>query len=119
MDRVPRRREESPALGVHTVKRGLSDPVFLQKEASMRRLLAVVVGAAALGAMGAPAASAGQPNQDCATVPVASQPPGFQTGGFANAEGVYAATSGTHSAVADNSHTVAQYDVACIRKSAH
>ena len=41
------------------------------------------------------------------------------TDGFANAEGVYAATSGTHSAVANNPHTVAQYDVACIQKSAH
>ena len=85
----------------------------------MRRLLAVVVAAAALCAVGAPAASAGQPGQDCATVPVASQPPGFQTSGFANAEGVYAATSGTNSAVANNSHTVSQYDVACIKKSAH
>jgi hypothetical protein len=79
-------------------------------------MLAVLVGAAALGAMGAPVASAGQPNQDCADVPVASQPPGFQTAGFANAEAVYAATTGTHSAVANNSHTVSQYDVACIKK---
>ena len=85
----------------------------------MRRLLAVVVGTAALCAVGAPAAFAGQPGQDCATVPVASQPPGFQTSGFANAEGVYAATSGAHSAVANNPHTVSQYDVACIKKSAH
>jgi hypothetical protein len=86
----------------------------------MRRLLAVVVGVAALGAVGAPAASAGQPNQDCATVPVASQPPGFQTDGFAQAEGVYADTVGpAHSAVANNSDTVSQSDVACIMKSAN
>jgi hypothetical protein len=87
----------------------------------MRRgVLVAALSVAALGAGGAQVASAGQPNQDCSTVPVADQPPGFQTQGFANAESHYAGSAGTPSALhAQSGAAVAQYDVACVRRAAH
>jgi hypothetical protein len=87
----------------------------------MRRVLVAALSVAALGAGGAQVASAtGQPNQDCATVPVADQPSGFQTQGFANAESHYAGSEGTPSAQhAQSSAAVSQYDVACVKKAAH
>ena len=71
--------------------------------------LAVVVAAALMLALGsAPAAflaanpsGAGQPNQSCEKQP--SSPPGFKSGGFANAEEHYNPGS--------------QYDVACYQVS--
>jgi hypothetical protein len=85
----------------------------------MRRVLIVMLSARALTTGIAPIASAGQPNADCATVPVALQPPGFQTTGFAHAESVYAGSDGTPSAENANSPTaVSQYDVACIKRAA-
>jgi len=85
----------------------------------MRRVSIVILSAAALAAGAAPIASAGQPNADCATVAVASQPPGFQTAGFAHAESVYAGSEGTPSANHANSGAaVSQYDIACIRRAA-
>ena len=85
----------------------------------MRRLFAVLIGAIALGAVAPSVATAGQPSQDCANFATSSEPPGFQTPGFTSATGVYAATTGTHSAVAGNPSTVSQYDVACFEKSTH
>jgi hypothetical protein len=91
----------------------------------MRRFLVTVGSVMALGgfsATGAIAASTGttgQPNQSCQSVfPTGPlTPTGFNTSGFNHATSVYAATMGTHSAVANNSHTVSQYDVACFQAS--
>jgi hypothetical protein len=79
----------------------------------MRRFLTILLAAGALSALGAPAASAGQPGLTC---PSPATVPGFNQSAFLNtATQVYAATTGAHSAVASNSHTVSQYDVACFQ----
>ena len=89
----------------------------------MRRLglVPVVALMLALGSV-APAFAAanpsgtGQPNQSCEEQP--SSPPGFETGGFANAQAHYAGSEGTPSAAnAGSSHAVSQYDVACYQVS--
>lgn len=78
-----------------------------------------VGGVSATGALAASTGTPGQPTQSCQsafpTGPLT--PSGFNTSGFNHATSVYAATSGTHSAVANNSHTVSQYDVACFQAS--
>jgi hypothetical protein len=78
----------------------------------MRRVVVVLVTLAA--AVGAPSAFAtGQPNASCES-PGANPPPGFSTGGFANAEAHYAGSEGTPSAAHSQSgNAVSQYDIAC------
>jgi len=97
---------------------------------SMRRLViagalstALFLGAAlpALAANPSPTGT-GQPSQSCQAFVAPSAPlnvNGFNTSGFAHAASVYAATSGTGSAHANNLHTVSQYDVACYQQSVH
>ena len=46
-----------------------------------------------------------------------SGPAGFNSGGFAHAETVYAGSPGTPSAANGNAHAVSQYDVACYQVS--
>ncbi len=59
-------------------------------------------------------AGTGQPGAECESI----EPPGFSTGGFANAESKYAGSDGTPSlANANSSHAVSQYDVACFQIS--
>ena len=83
----------------------------------MKRLPVVILVAAALTPLGAGAAFAGQPNASCEAAG-ANPPPGFSSGGFANAETHYAGSDGTPSAAhANSSHAVSQYDVACLRGS--
>ena len=85
----------------------------------MKRLPVVILVAAALTPLGAGAAFAGQPNASCEAAG-ANPPPGFSSGGFANAETHYAGSDGTPSAAnANSSHAVSQYDVACLRGSRH
>ncbi|HKR99738.1 MAG TPA: hypothetical protein VJU79_09505 [Candidatus Dormibacteraeota bacterium] len=75
----------------------------------------VVVGAVTIaialaiptGALANPTGNHGQPNQSCEEQPTG--PPGFNTGGFANAKSVYANNDGTPA--------VSQYDVACFQLS--
>ncbi len=75
---------------------------------------AVVVGLTAPGAMAAPNPSGtGQPGAECGAAGATSEPNGFKTGGFSNAESHYAGSEGTPSAEHGNSHAVSQYDVAC------
>jgi hypothetical protein len=57
----------------------------------------------------------GQPGASCQAEP--TQPNGFGTGGFANAEAKYAGSDGTPSLANGNSHAVSQYDVACYQLS--
>jgi hypothetical protein len=79
----------------------------------MKRLPVVFLVAAALTPLGAGAAFAGQPNASCEAAG-ANPPPGFSSGGFANAETQYAGSDGTASAAHANSgHAVSQYDIAC------
>lgn len=78
--------------------------------------------ALALGLMSAIASPAhaestgtqGQPSQSCQAQTAA--PPGFSTGGFANAESHYAGSAPQNS---NNPKSVAQYDVACFQLSNH
>jgi len=75
--------------------------------------VAVTVGLA-LGPAGAALAvtpTTGQPNQECPTPP---NVPGFNSGGFAHAETVYAG-EGHSAANANSSAAVSQYDVACTK----
>ena len=80
----------------------------------MRKLTVVPVVLAAAALLGAPPAMAGQPNASCEATG-ANPPPGFSSGGFANAEKRYAGSEGTPSAANGSSHAVAQYDIACFR----
>lgn len=58
----------------------------------------------------------GQPNADCANE--STQPNGFGTAGFANAETHYAGSAGTPSKMhAQSDHAVSQYDIACYQVS--
>jgi hypothetical protein len=86
----------------------------------MRRVLAAAIAAAALTGFAASGASAapnpsgtGQPGAECGEAGATSEPAGFLTGGFANAESHYAGSEGTPSAAHGSSHAVSQYDVAC------
>ena len=56
----------------------------------------------------------GQPSQSCEEQ--SAKPPGFLTGGFANAEGHYAG-NGASVDHAASTHAVSQYDVACYQLS--
>src|SRR6266699_4076473 len=57
----------------------------------------------------------GQPGASCQAEP--TQPNGFGTDGFANAEAKYAGSDGTPSLANGSSHAVSQYDVACYQLS--
>jgi hypothetical protein len=84
----------------------------------MRRLSTVIAcGLAFAGTTSAFAASPGthgQPNQSCEEQ--TSAPPGFDSGGFANAETHYAG-NGDGSLHANSDQAVSQYDVACFQVS--
>ena len=87
----------------------------------MRLVLASLIAFVALAVLIAPAVAAnppgtGQPNQSCEEQP--SGPPGFSSGGFANAEEHYAG-SGKSTLYANSDHAVSQYDVACFQTSQH
>jgi hypothetical protein len=72
-------------------------------------LAAVVVAAFAAGPAGAAPnpSGTGQPGAECGDPGATSEPQGFGTVGFANAESHYA------SAANGNPHAVSQYDIAC------
>ena len=57
----------------------------------------------------------GQPGLECGDDGATSEPPGFATQGFANAETRYAGSDGTPSAAHGSAHAVSQYDVACFQ----
>ena len=62
-------------------------------------------------------AGRGQPGAECGSDNALTEPKGFGTGGFANAESRYAGSDGTPSLANGNSHAVSQYDVACYQVS--
>ena len=79
-------------------------------------------GVSATGALAANPGTQGQPSQSCQDPSNTNSPPGLTTSAFLNtATSVYAAAPGTgstaHSTVANNPHTVSQYDVACFQVS--
>ena len=87
----------------------------------MRLMLASLIAFVALAVVIAPAIAAhptgtGQPNQSCEEQP--SGPPGFDSGGFANAEEHYAG-NGASASHAGSDRAVSQYDVACFQVSQH
>lgn len=83
----------------------------------MKRVPIALIIAAALTPLGAGVSFAGQPNASCEDSG-ANPPPGFSTGGFANAERHYAGSEGTPSAANSRSgNAVSQYDIACLRGS--
>jgi len=85
----------------------------------VRKLSVVFLVAAALTPFGAGTAFGGQPNASCEAAG-ANPPPGFSSGGFANAETHYAGSEGTPSAAnAHSSHAVSQYDIACFGGPKH
>ena len=88
----------------------------------MRKLILVAFAALVVAAFAASPASAtrnpsgtGQPGAECGAAGATSEPHGFLTGGFANAEEHYAGSEGTPSAANGSSHAVSQYDVACFQ----
>jgi hypothetical protein len=64
-------------------------------------------------------AFAGQPGASCGAAGATVSPPGFNSGGFANAESHYAGSDGTASLLHSNSDkAVSQYDIACVHYTA-
>ena len=62
-------------------------------------------------------AGTGQPGASCGSDNALTEPNGFGTGGFANAESRYAGSDGTPSLANGDSRAVSQYDVACYQLS--
>jgi hypothetical protein len=88
----------------------------------MRRFIIAAIVTVAMAGFGATGASAarnpsgtGQPGASCGATGATSEPAGFGTTGFANAEVHYAGSKGTPSAAHGSSHAVSQYDVACFQ----
>ena len=61
--------------------------------------------------------STGQPNQSNGSANAPQAPPGFNSGGFARAESVYANPDSKGGLSSGNSHVVSQYDVAAFEFS--
>ncbi|MDP9226762.1 MAG: hypothetical protein M3P18_23555 [Actinomycetota bacterium] len=81
--------------------------------------LSLLVIPAAANAAPNPSGS-GQPAQSCGSATAPSNPAGFDTAGFVNAEARYAGSDGTASLQHSNSTAaVSQYDVACFQISQH
>jgi hypothetical protein len=59
----------------------------------------------------------GQPGASCGSANARTEPNGFGTPGFANAESKYAGSDGTPSLANGSSNAVSQYDVACYQIS--
>ena len=87
----------------------------IQEVAMPARILIIAAVTVALalgpagGALAKVAPTTGQPNQECPTPP---NVPGFNSGGFAHAETVYAG-AGRSADHANSTAAVSQYDVAC------
>jgi hypothetical protein len=90
----------------------------------MLRRFSLGIGAAALAlSLGASTvlagnpAGTGQPSTSCDDF--GPGPAGFDTAGFANAEGRYANPDAQGGTSSGNSHVVSQYDVACYQVATH
>jgi len=90
-------------------------PTAPSTQSDMRANLLVVPSGAVLAARNP--AGTGQPGASCGSDNALTEPNGFGTKGFANAESRYAGSDGTPSLANGNSHAVSQYDVACYQLS--
>jgi hypothetical protein len=80
----------------------------------------LLVGLSVGTVVGGNPAGTGQPGAECGADGATSEPAGFLTDGFANAESHYAGSDGTASLAHSNSiHAVSQYDVACYQVTQH
>jgi hypothetical protein len=84
----------------------------------LRRTLGAISATAIVLSLSAGMVLAGQPGAECGEDGTTLNPPGFDSGGFANAETQYAGSDGTHSLNANSSHAVSQYDIACVHYTA-
>jgi hypothetical protein len=91
--------------------------VVLMRRFTIAAIVSVAMaGFGAAGATAAPNPSVtGQPGAECGDPGATSEPAGFGTTGFANAEALYAGSDGTPSAANGSSQAVSQYDVACFQ----
>jgi hypothetical protein len=84
-----------------------------------RRTIGAIVTAAFVLSVSAGAVLGGQPGASCGDTGATLNPPGFDSGGFAKAEAVYAGSEGTKSlAHANSADAVSQYDIACVHFTA-
>jgi hypothetical protein len=90
-------------------------PTAPSTQSGLRQNLSAVI-AGGMRAARNPAGT-GQPGASCGSANAQTEPNGFATGGFANAESRYAGSDGTPSLAHGNSHAVSQYDVACYQLS--
>ena len=79
-----------------------------------RRLSLAFAGGALVAALSGGAVLAAQPFAECGDPGAELSPPGFNSGGFAGAELVYAGSDNSHSLVSGNWRAVSQYDIACV-----
>ncbi len=85
----------------------------------LRRTIGPIGATAMILSLSASVALAGQPGAECGDDGAELMPPGFMTGGFANAETHYAGSDGTASLThANSTHAVSQYDIACVHFTA-
>jgi hypothetical protein len=85
----------------------------------LRRILGAVTATVFALTLSAGVVLGGQPGAECGDEGATMNPPGFDSGGFANAETRYAGSDGTASlAHAHSSHAVSQYDIACVHFAA-
>ena len=82
----------------------------------LRRVSLAAAGGLLLAAASVGGTLAAQPFASCGSAGAEMNPSGFDSGGFAKAELVYAGSEDSHSA--DNSHAVSQYDIACVHFTA-
>jgi hypothetical protein len=82
-----------------------------------RRLSLSLAGGLLLVAASVGGSLAAQPFAECGDPGAEMNPPGFDSGGFATAELVYAGSENSHSNP-DNWHAVSQYDIACVQFTA-
>jgi hypothetical protein len=78
-----------------------------------RRVSLALAGGLLLLAASVGGSLAAQPFAECGDPGAEMNPPGFDSGGFAKAELVYAGSENSHSNP-DNWHAVSQYDIACV-----
>jgi len=86
----------------------------------MRRAISLIAATALALTLGVGVAIAAEPFASCGASNATLNPPGFDSGGFANAEANYAGSDNTPSLNSGNDHAVSQYDIACVHfTSAH
>ena len=75
----------------------------------------LMVGSAGTAVAARNPSRSGQPGLECGDEGATSEPAGFGTVGFENAEAHYAGSDGTASLNSGNPAAVSQYDVACFQ----